>query len=191
MLPGIIGSIQALETIKLILDKGDSLIGRLLLFDALGLEWRELKLRKDPDCPVCGENPTVTALIDYEEFCGVPGVENARTAEEDAVPAITATELKVRLDRGDPIGIVDVREPHEWEIGNLGPQGARLIPLGDLPARMNELDTADELVLMCRSGKRSAKALLQLQEAGFRKLLNLDGGILAWADEVDADIPKY
>ena len=191
VLPGIIGSIQALETIKLILGKGDSLVGRLLLFDALGLEWRELELRKDPDCPVCGEHPTVTALIDYEEFCGVPGVENARSPEEDAVPAITAAALKSRLDRGDPLVIVDVREPHEWDISNLGEYQARLIPLGDVVERMSELDTADEIVLMCRSGKRSAKALLRLQGAGFGKLLNLDGGILAWADEVDPTMPRY
>jgi len=191
VLPGIIGSIQALETIKLILGKGESLVGRLLLFDALGLEWRELELRKDPDCPVCGEHPTVTALIDYEEFCGVPGVENARSEEEDLVPAITASSLKTRLDRGDPLVIVDVREPHEWDISNLGEYRARLIPLGEVVERMNELDTADEIVLLCRSGKRSAKALLQLQGAGFGKLLNLDGGILAWADDVDPGMPKY
>ncbi len=191
VLPGIIGSIQALETIKLILGSGDSLVGRLLLLDALGMEWRELKLRKDPNCPACGENPTVTELIDYEEFCGVPAFEDARSDEEDAVPFITAPDLKSRLDRGDRLGIIDVREPHEWDIANLGPQGARLIPLGDLTARMNELDTAQELVLVCRSGRRSAQAVLQLQEAGFKKLLNLDGGMLAWSERVDPDIPKY
>jgi adenylyltransferase/sulfurtransferase len=191
VLPGIVGSIQALETIKLILGRGETLIGRLLLFDALGLEWRELKLRKDPECPACGESPTVTELIDYEEFCGVPGFEGARSAEEDAVPALSPLELQNRLEHGDDLVILDVREPHEWEIGNLGSKGARLLPLGDIHDRMNELDTAAEIVLMCRSGKRSAKALLQLQSAGFRKLWNLDGGILAWSDDVDPSVPKY
>jgi adenylyltransferase/sulfurtransferase len=191
VLPGIIGSIQALETIKLILGSGDSLVGRLLLLDALGMEWRELKLRKDPNCPACGDDPTVTELIDYEAFCGVPAFEDARSAAEDAVPFIAASDLKSRLERGDRLGIIDVREPHEWDIANLGPQGARLIPLGDLADRMNELDTAQELVLVCRSGRRSAQALLQLQEAGFRKLLNLDGGMLAWSEHVDPEIPKY
>jgi len=191
VLPGIIGSVQALETIKLILGKGDSLVGRLLLFDALGFEWRELKLRKDPDCPVCSEHPTVTELIDYEEFCGMPGTEDARSVEEDAVPAIDPLGLKERLDRGDDVLIIDVREPHEWDIANLGPQGARLIPLGDISDRLDELDPASDIVLHCRSGKRSAKALLELQDAGFGRLWNLDGGILAWSDQVDPEMPKY
>ena len=191
VLPGIIGSVQALETIKLILGKGDSLVGRLLLFDALSLEWRELKLRKDPECSICGEHPTVTELIDYEEFCGVPGLEDARSVEEDAVPAIEPSRLKERLDRGDDLVIVDVREPHEWDIANLGPQGARLIPLGDIQDRVSELDPAAEIVLHCRSGKRSAKALLRLQDEGFSRLWNLDGGILAWSDQVDPEMPKY
>ena len=191
VLPGIIGSMQALETIKLILGKGDTLLGRLLLFDALKLTWRELKLRKNPDCPVCGENPTITELIDYLEFCGVPGYdEEARPTDED-VPEITPTELASRLENGDRVRIVDVREPHEWDIANLGDRGAELIPLGSLLERMGELDTADEIVLHCRSGARSAKAVRQLQDAGFRKLWNLQGGILAWGDEVDPEMPKY
>ncbi len=191
VLPGIIGSMQALEAIKLILGKGRSLAGRLLLFDALELEWRELNVHKDPACPVCGEHPTITELIDYEEFCGVP---QARQAEEEAVgnvPEITPTELKSRVDRGDRVTIVDVREPHEWDIVNLGAFGARLIPLGSIVERMNELDTADDIVLQCRSGARSTKALHQLRAAGFGRLTNLKGGILAWADEVDPSLPKY
>ncbi len=191
VLPGIVGSIQALETIKLILGKGNSLVGRLLLFDALGLEWRELELRKDPECPVCGENPTVTELIDYEEFCGVPAREDARSAEEDAVPQMSASRLKELLDGGADLSIVDVREPHEWDIANLGAFGARLIPLGDLSDRLGELDPERETVLLCRSGKRSARALLQLRDAGFTRLWNLDGGILAWSEDVDPKVPRY
>jgi len=191
VLPGIIGSLQALETIKLILGKGDSLLGRLLLFDALKLTWRELRLRKNPDCPVCGENPTVTELIDYLEFCGVPAYdEDARPTGEE-VPEITPTTLRDRLEQGDRIRIVDVREPHEWDIANLGEQGAELIPLGSLVERMSELGTADEIVLHCRSGARSARAVGQLQEAGFRKVWNLKGGILAWGEEVDPSLPRY
>jgi adenylyltransferase/sulfurtransferase len=190
VLPGIVGAIQALETIKLLLGAGEPLIGRLVLFDALALRFRELRLRKDPACPICGEAPTIRGLIDYDEFCGIP---QARMEEERqaAVPQITPRELRARLDRGDRLAIVDVREPHEWEIGNLAPLGARLIPLGQLAERMSELDTAAEIVLHCRSGARSAKALHQLRQAGFRKLWNLQGGILAWSDEVDPSLPKY
>jgi adenylyltransferase/sulfurtransferase len=191
VLPGIIGALQALETVKLILGSGDPLIGRLLLFDGLAMKWRQLQLKKDPACPVCGENPTVTHLIDYEEFCGMPADEDAAAAERDGIPQISATELKQRLDRGEAITIVDVREPHEWDIANLSSYGARLLPLGQLAERMNELDSASDIVLHCRSGVRSAKALRQLREAGFRKLRNLDGGILAWAEEVEPEMPRY
>jgi len=191
VLPGIVGTLQALEGIKLILDRGDAMIGRLLLFDALTMRFRELKVRRDPDCPICGRNPTLTGLIDYDEFCGIPQAHAAEAAEQSSVPEITATSLKQRLERGDRLVIVDVREPHEWEIGNLGPAGARLIPLGQLPEHMNQLSSADEIVLHCRSGARSAKALLQLREAGFRRLWNLKGGILAWSDEVDPAVPRY
>lgn len=190
VLPGIVGSIQALETIKLILGVGEPLIGRLVLFDALALRFRELRLRKDPECPICGEEPTIHELIDYEQFCGIPQAREQERRDAE-VPQIAAPQLKERLDRGDPITIVDVREPHEWEIGNLAPYGARLIPLGELPARMNELDSADEIVLHCRTGPRSTRALNLLRQAGFRKLWNLHGGILAWSDEVDPGIPKY
>jgi adenylyltransferase/sulfurtransferase len=139
---------------------------------------------------VCGDDPIVTRLIDYEEFCGMPADEDAAAAGE-AVPAITVEELKSRLDRGEAPTIIDVREPHEWDIVNLAEQGARLIPLGQIIERMSELDSADDIVLHCRSGVRSAKALRQLREAGFRKLRNLDGGILAWAERVDPSLPRY
>jgi len=186
VLPGIIGSIQAMETIKLILGRGDSLVGRLLLFDALGMRFREMKLRKNPDCPVCGERPTVTKLIDYYEFCGVRGEEAPGPAV--TVPEIEPRELKQRLDRGDNFFILDVREPHEYQICNLH---GYLIPLGDVPRRAHELDSSREIVVHCRSGKRSAEAVDFLRKAGFRKIWNLKGGILAWSDQVDSSVPKY
>jgi sulfur-carrier protein adenylyltransferase/sulfurtransferase len=186
VLPGIIGSIQAMETLKLILKSGDPLVGRLLLFDALGMKFRELKLRKNPDCPVCGPRPTITKLIDYAEFCGIRGEE--APAPQTSVPEITPRELKARLDRGDDLYILDVREPHEYQICNIG---GNLIPLGDLSRRVNELDSAREIVAHCRSGKRSAEAAEFLRKAGFKKIWNLKGGILAWSDEVDPSVPKY
>ncbi len=186
VLPGIVGCIQAMEAIKLILGIGDPLIGRLLLFDALGMKFRELKLRKNPDCPVCGTHPTVTKLIDYVQFCGIRGEE--APAQQTTVPDITPRELKARLDRGDDLYVLDVREPHEFQICNIG---GHLIPLGDLPKRVSELDSSKEIVAHCRSGKRSAEAAEFLRKAGFRKLLNLKGGILAWADEVDPSMAKY
>jgi adenylyltransferase/sulfurtransferase len=186
VLPGIVGCIQAMEVIKLILGVGDPLIGRLLLFDALGMKFRELKLRKNPDCPVCGTHPTVTKLIDYVEFCGIRGEE--APAQQTSAPDIAPSELKLRLDRGDDLYILDVREPHEYQICNIG---GHLIPLGDLPKRVSELDSSREIVAHCRSGKRSAEAAEFLRKAGFRKILNLKGGILAWADEVDPSMPKY
>ncbi|MBI4544869.1 MAG: molybdopterin-synthase adenylyltransferase MoeB [Gemmatimonadetes bacterium] len=190
VLPGIVGSIQALETIKLLLGKGEPLTGRLLIFDALAFRWRELRLRKDPECPLCGERPTITSLIDYEEFCGLRPARPA-AAEADAIPELTATELKERLDRGEPLTIIDVREPFEWEIANLAGYGARLIPLAQVAERMSELDADQEIVLHCRSGSRSARALRQLRAGGFRRLWNLKGGILAWAQEVDPALPQY
>jgi molybdopterin/thiamine biosynthesis adenylyltransferase/rhodanese-related sulfurtransferase len=186
VLPGIVGAIQAAETLKLIIGKGDSLVGRLLLFDALAMRFRELKLRKNPDCPLCGAHPTITKLIDYAEFCGVRGEE--APAPQTSVPEITPRELKARLDRGDHLYILDVRESHEYQICNLG---GHLIPLGDLSKRASELDSSKEIVAHCRSGKRSAEAVEFLQRAGFRKVLNLKGGILAWSDEVDPSVPKY
>jgi len=185
VLPGIVGSIQANETIKLILGAGESLKGRLLVFDALRMKFRELRLRKNPDCPVCGAHPTVTKLIDYYEFCGIRGEEAQPTVQ---VPEIEPRELKQRLDRGDDVFILDVREPHEFQICNLS---GYLIPLGDLPKRAHELDSAREIVAHCRSGKRSAEAVDFLRKAGFRKIWNLKGGILAWSDQVDPSLPKY
>jgi molybdopterin/thiamine biosynthesis adenylyltransferase/rhodanese-related sulfurtransferase len=186
VLPGIVGTIQAMETIKLILGSGDSLAGRLLLFDALGMKFRELKLRKNPACPVCGENRTIHKLIDYYEFCGIRGEEAPAPAAQ--VPEITPRELKARLDRGDDLFVLDVREAHEFQICNL--QG-HLIPLGEVPRRVQELDSSREIVVHCKSGKRSAEAAEFLRKAGFRKIWNLKGGILAWSDEVDSSVPKY
>ena len=186
VLPGIIGSIQAMETIKLILGTGDPLVGRLLLFDALAMRFRELKLKKNPECAICGKNRTITKLIDYEEFCGIRGEE--APAMTDGIPEISATDLKARLDKGDKLFILDVREPHEYQICNLN---GKLIPLGELTRRVNELDSSVEMVVHCRSGKRSADAIHFLQTAGFKKLWNLKGGVLAWADEVDPRMPKY
>jgi adenylyltransferase/sulfurtransferase len=190
ILPGTVGCIQATEAVKLILGIGEPLIGRLMLFDALGMRFKELKLRKDPDCPICGANPTVTGLIDYEEFCGIGrGMEEAPAPVIDTMREITPLELKAKMDRGDKFTLVDVREPYEWDIANL--PGAKLIPLGTVGERAGELDPDTEIVLQCRSGKRSAEALGILKEKGFKNLVNLKGGILAWADDVDPTIPKY
>ena len=185
ILPGLVGVMQATEVIKLILGKGEPLIGRLLLVDALGMKFRELKLRKNPDCPVCGTHPTITKLIDYNEFCGIRGEEKP---VEAGPSEIQVEELKRRLDAGDDLFVLDVREPHEYQICNIG---GYLIPLGDLPKRVNELDSSREIVAHCRSGVRSAKAVAFLQQSGFKKVHNLAGGILAWADRVDPKMPKY
>jgi adenylyltransferase/sulfurtransferase len=185
ILPGLVGVIQATETVKLILGKGESLIGRVLLIDALGMKFRELRLRKNPDCPVCGTHPTITKLIDYQQFCGIRGEEAPVTTK---VPEIQPEELKQRLDAGEDIFILDVREPHEYQICNLN---GYLIPLGDLPKRVHELDSSREIVAHCRSGVRSAKAVDFLRQAGFRKVKNLAGGVLAWSDRVDPRMPKY
>ncbi len=186
VLPGVIGCIQALETIKLILGKGQPLVGRLLLFDALSLKFRELKLRKNPDCPICGKQPTITKLIDYEEFCGIRGEEHVVPTR---VPEITAPEVKQMMDERKPFVLIDVREPHEYQICRI--PGSVLIPLGDVPKRMHELNSADEIVVHCRSGQRSAQAVGLLMKAGFRKIHNLKGGVLAWAEQVDTSMPRY
>jgi sulfur-carrier protein adenylyltransferase/sulfurtransferase len=157
-----------------------------LLFDALAMRFRELKLHKNPACPICGPNRTITKLIDYEEFCGIRGEE--APAVTNGIPEITPTELKTRLDRGDDLFILDVREPHEYQICHLN---GKLIPLGELPRRVSELDSSKEMVVHCRSGKRSADAIQFLQKAGFKKLWNLKGGTLAWSDQVDPSMPKY
>jgi len=186
VLPGIIGSLQALETIKLIIGRGDSLAGRLVLFEALTFKFRELKLRKNSHCPMCGTHRKIHQLIDYDEFCGIRGEEQP---ESDLhVPEITARELKERLDRGDDVFILDVREPHEYQICNLK---GHLIPLGELPRRVHELDSAREIVVHCKSGKRSAQAVDFLRQAGFRKVYNLHGGILSWSTQVDPSVPRY
>jgi molybdopterin/thiamine biosynthesis adenylyltransferase/rhodanese-related sulfurtransferase len=185
ILPGLVGVIQATEVIKLILGIGDPLIGRLLLIDALGMSFRQLKLRKNPDCPVCGKNPTITELIDYEQFCGIRGEE---APVEIVGGEMQVEELKRRLDAGDDIYVLDVREPHEYQIANIG---GHLIPLGDLPNRVNELDTSREIVAHCKMGGRSAKAVTFLRQAGFKKVHNLAGGITAWAERIDPKMPKY
>ncbi|HXY04686.1 MAG TPA: ThiF family adenylyltransferase, partial [Terriglobales bacterium] len=185
ILPGLVGVIQATEVIKLILGRGEPLIGRLLLVDALGMKFRELKLRKNPDCPVCGTHPTITKLIDYNQFCGVRGEEKA---VESAIPEIQVEELKRRLDAGEDLFVLDVREPHEYQICNIG---GHLIPLNDLPKRINELDSSREIVAHCKMGGRSAKAVQFLRQAGFQKVHNLKGGIIAWADRIDPKMPKY
>lgn len=188
VLPGIIGVMQAIEAVKLIIGIGEPLIGRMIAFDALKMKFREFKLRRDPKCPVCGDNPTIKELIDYDQFCGIPQAKAAEEAEAP-VPTITVQDLKAKLDRGDKFKLIDVREPFEWDICRI--PGATLIPLGQLPSRMSELDSADEIVLQCKSGGRSARALKLLQEAGFSKLNNLEGGITAWAEQVDTSVPKY
>jgi len=190
VLPGIMGTIQAMEAIKLILGIGQPLKGRILLFDALQMKFRELKLRKNPECPVCGTQPTVTKLIDYQEFCGLRGVETApAVSAAGALPEITAKDLKKEIDQGRDLVILDVREPHEFQIGRI--PGSTLIPLGDLPKRVNELDPDRDLVVHCKMGGRSAKAVEFLRQSGFQKVRNLQGGILAWSEQVDASVPKY
>ncbi|MGI8909954.1 MAG: molybdopterin-synthase adenylyltransferase MoeB [Rubrobacteraceae bacterium] len=187
ILPGAIGTIQATEAVKLILGIGEPLIGRLMLYDALGMSFREMKLRKDPDCPVCGENPTVTELIDYQEFCGIPQATAAEQA--NVVPEISVSDLKDKLDRGEDIFVLDVREPHEYEVANIG---AKLIPLNELPERLVELQTnGSEIAVHCRSGARSARAVKLMQEAGFGNVYNVKDGILAWSEEIDPSVPKY
>lgn len=186
VLPGIIGAIQANEAIKIVLGAPDIMVNRLLLFDAWRMRFRELKLRKNPECPVCGDNPSIKELIDYEEFCGITQQPETKPTMEE----ITATQLKERLDKGDDIQIIDVREPHEYEIGQI--PNSKLIPLGQVLNRMNEIDPERETVVHCKMGGRSAKAIDALQRSGFPgKLSNLVGGITAWSNDVDPSVPKY
>jgi sulfur-carrier protein adenylyltransferase/sulfurtransferase len=185
ILPGLVGVMQATEAIKLILGAGEPLVGRLLLVDSLAMKFRELKLRKNPDCPVCGTHRTINELIDYNEFCGIRGEEKT---VDNQVSTISVEELKRRKDAGEDIFVLDVREPHEYQICNI--QGY-LIPLNDLPKRVHELDSSREIVAHCRSGVRSAKAVEFLRQSGFSKVRNLGGGILAWADKIDPSMPKY
>jgi adenylyltransferase/sulfurtransferase len=184
ILPGVIGGIQATEALKILMGIGEPLTGRLLLYDALAMSFRQLKLRRNPDCPLCGENPTITELQDYVAFCGV---EDAGIYE--GVEEISPAELKRRLDGGEDLEMVDVREPHEWEICRI--EGARLVPLGTLAERLHEFDSSRTYVMQCKVGARSARAIGQLQQAGFKKLLNLRGGVNAWAREVDPTMPTY
>jgi molybdopterin/thiamine biosynthesis adenylyltransferase/rhodanese-related sulfurtransferase/molybdopterin converting factor small subunit len=186
VLPGIIGAIQANEAIKIVLGAPDIMVNRLLLFDAWRMRFRELKLRKNPDCPVCGDHPTIKKLIDYEEFCGISKQPEPKLTMEE----ITATDLKQRLDKGDDIQIIDVREPHEYEIGQI--PNSKLIPLGQVLNRMNEIDPDRETVVHCKMGGRSAKAIDALKRSGFQgRLINLAGGITAWSNDVDPSVPKY
>jgi adenylyltransferase/sulfurtransferase len=203
ILPGLVGIIQATEVIKLILGIGEPLIGRLLLVDALGMNFRTLKLRKNPNCPMCGTHE-IKELIDYDQFCGVPKREETAAPLEvsahaavdqnanvvDGIPQVSVEQLKAELDAGRKPYILDVREPHEYQIVNIG---APLIPLGQLPARLSEIPVGkdEEIVVHCRSGARSQKASLELKAAGFTNVKNLAGGILAWADKIDKSLPKY
>ena len=187
VLPGIVGSLQALEVLKLILGKGDSLVGRLVLFDALSFKVHEVAVKKDPSCPACGERPTITAPIDYEEFCGVRGEES--TVDLSGIPSGSVDEAKARRDAGQPLEILDVREPHEFEIVRI--PGATLFPLSELPSRMHELDTARDYTLSCHHGTRSVQAFRLLRAAGFKRLQVLAGGVDAWAARVDPTLPRY
>jgi adenylyltransferase/sulfurtransferase len=190
VLPGTIGVIQATEAVKLIIGQGEPLIGRLLLYDALDMRFRELKLRKDPNCPICGEHPTIDHLIDYEAFCGMPAREHIEEDKPATADEITVTELARRIKAGLPgAELIDVREPHEWEIVHL--PGAKLIPQGELPNHLNELSQTDDILLYCRSGVRSARAAQFLRQMGFKKVRNVKGGVLAWARDVDPNTPVY
>jgi len=189
ILPGLIGVVQATEAVKVILGVGETLKNRLLLYDALQMRFRELRLRRDRNCPVCGEHPTVTKLIDYQEFCGVKPATPMAGADGASADAISAIELKQKLDRGDDFTLIDVREPHEYQIAKI--PGAKLIPLGELPKRLNELDPNVEIVAHCKSGGRSQKAVDLLKQNGFKNVHNMTGGITAWSDKVDPSVAKY
>ena len=181
VLPGIIGMLQAIETIKMIIGVGESLVGRLLHFDALKARFRELNLRRDPECPVCGENPTIFSPIDYEQFCGA--------RDEEAIPTMSAHELKQKMDAREPFELIDVREGFEYEIARI--DGARLIPLGEIAERADELPRDRPIVVHCHSGRRSAEAVRLLQQRGFGNIYNLEGGIDGWSDQIDPGVPKY
>ena len=188
ILPGLVGMIQATEAIKLILGKGESLAGRLLLVDALNMKFRELKLRKNPECPVCGDHPTVTKLIDYQQFCGIVPETKQEQAVKNGIPQLTVKELKQRLDAGEDVFVLDVREPYEYQIANIG---GKLIPQNDVPKRLDEIDRNREVVVQCRSGQRSQRIAEYLSQQGYANVKNLAGGILAWADEIDPKMQKY
>ena len=188
ILPGLVGVIQATETIKLILGIGEPLIGRLLLVDALNMRFRQLKLRKNPECPVCGDHPTVTKLIDYQQFCGIEPASERQSAVKNGIPQVSPKDLKKRIDAGEDLFILDVREPFEYQIANIG---GVLIPQNDVPKRIGEIDRNREIVVQCKSGGRSQRIAEYLKQSGFPTVSNLAGGILAWSDEVDPKVPKY
>ena len=188
ILPGLVGVIQATETIKLILGIGEPLIGRLLLVDALNMRFRQLKLRKNPECPVCGDHPTVTKLIDYQQFCGIEPESERQSTVKNGIPQVSPKDLKKRIDAGEDLFILDVREPFEYQIANIG---GILIPQNDVAQRIGELDRDREIVVHCKSGGRSQRIAEYLKQSGFPKVSNLAGGILAWSDEVDPKVPKY
>lgn len=188
ILPGLVGIMQATEVIKLILGKGTSLAGRLLLVDALEMKFRELKLRRNPECPVCGTNPTLTELIDYQQFCGIVPETKEEKRLKNGVPQMTVKELKQRIDAGEDVQLIDVREPYEYQIAQIG---GKLIPQNDVPQRLHEIDREREVVVHCRSGARSQKIAEFLKQAGYPNVANVAGGILAWADEIDPSVQKY
>jgi sulfur-carrier protein adenylyltransferase/sulfurtransferase len=188
ILPGLIGVIQATEAIKLILGIGEPLIGRLLLVDALKLRFRELKLRKNPDCPACGTHPTVTKLIDYEQFCGIRPETKEEQAVKNGIPQLSVKDLKKRMDAGENLFILDVREPFEYQIANIG---GKLIPQGEVPQRLAEIDRDREIIVQCKSGGRSQRIAEFLKQSGYPKVANVSGGILAWSDQIDPSVPKY
>src|SRR6516162_5116254 len=188
ILPGLVGVMQATEVIKLILGKGEPLIGRLLLIDALSMRFRELKLRKNPDCPVCGTNPTVTQLIDYQQFCGITPPTQQEANLKNGIPQITVTELKARIDAREDVQLIDVREPWEAQIAQIG---GKLIPQNDVPNRLAEIDRNREVVIHCKSGGRSQRIAEVLQQQGYPKVANVAGGITAWSDQIDPSVPKY
>ncbi len=188
ILPGLVGVIQATEVIKLVLGKGESLVGRLLLVDALNMRFRELKLRKNPDCPVCGTSPTVTALIDYDHFCGIVPESPQEKNLKNGIPQLTVKELKARRDAGEDIFLLDVREPYEVQIAQIG---GTVIPQNDVPNRLAEIPRDREIVVHCRSGARSQRIAEFLKQSGYTNVVNLAGGILAWSDEIDPAVQKY
>ena len=191
VLPGVIGTIQATEAVKLIMGIGEPLIGRFLIYDALRMKFRELKLKKDPECPVCGTNPTVRELIDYEKFCGVApsAPEVAVTGATDNETETTVIELKKKIDAKDDFFLLDVREPNEYQIGKI--PGSTLIPLGDVPQRVGEIPRDKEIIVHCKMGGRSAKAAAFLRQQGYTNVKNLKGGITDWSDKIDPTVPKY
>jgi adenylyltransferase/sulfurtransferase len=188
ILPGLVGVMQATEVIKLILGKGEPLIGRLLLVDALNMRFRELKLRKNPECPVCGTNPTVTQLIDYQQFCGIVPETPQESSVKNGIPQITVKELKRRIDAGEDVQLIDVREPYEYQIAQIG---GKLIPQNDVPQRLAEIDREREVIVHCRSGARSQRIAEFLKQSGYPRVANVAGGILAWSDEIDPRVQKY